>query len=51
MVQMTPEIVDIEKNNLVFIGSSTWWYRPAPPLWTFVKKNDLKKECDFIQYL
>jgi len=40
MVQIKPEVVDMEKYRLVFIGSPIWWYRPAPPLWTFVEKND-----------
>ena len=31
MVQITPEIVDMRKYRLVFIGSPIWWYRPAPP--------------------
>ena len=41
-VQITPEAVDMAKYRLVFIGSPIWWYRPAPPLWTFVAKNDFK---------
>jgi len=39
-VQIKPEMVDMKKYRLVFIGSPIWWYRPAPPLWTFVEKND-----------
>ena len=39
-VQIEPEVVDLEKYYLVFIGSPIWWYRPAPPLWTFVAMND-----------
>ena len=42
MVQITPETVDMRKYQLVFIGSPIWWYRPAPPLWTFAAKNDFK---------
>jgi flavodoxin len=34
----------MEKYRLVFIGSPIWWYRPAPPLWTFVEKNDFKEK-------
>ncbi len=44
MVQISPEIVDMRKYRLVFIGSPIWWYRPAPPLWTFVEKNDFKEK-------
>lgn len=31
--------MDLEKYRLVFLGSPIWWYRPAPPLWTFVGNN------------
>ena len=41
-VRIKPEIVDMDKYRLVFMGSPIWWFRPAPPLWTFVAKNDLK---------
>ncbi len=44
MVQISPEVVDMGKYRLVFIGSPIWWYRPAPPLWTFVEKNDFKEK-------
>ena len=35
-----PMVVDMKDYDLVFIGSPIWWYRPAPPLWTFAKNND-----------
>jgi len=44
MVQISPEIVDMRKYRLIFIGSPIWWYRPAPPLWTFVEKNEFKEK-------
>jgi len=44
MVQISPEVVDMKKYRLVFIGSPIWWYRPAPPLWTFVEKNDFNEK-------
>ena len=44
MVQIEPEVVNLEKYRLVFLGSPIWWYRPAPPLWTFVEKNDFSKK-------
>ncbi len=34
------EYVDMDKYNLVFLGSPIWWYRPAVPLWTFIEKNN-----------
>lgn len=39
-VDIRPEVVDLQRYRLVFLGSPIWWYRPAPPLWTFVEKND-----------
>jgi len=44
MVQISPEVVDMKKYRLVFIGAPIWWYRPAPPLWTFVEKNDFTEK-------
>ena len=40
LAQIEPEVVDLSPYRLVFLGSPIWWYRPAPPLWTFVEKND-----------
>jgi flavodoxin len=37
-----PETIDISNYRLIFLGSPIWWYRPAPPLWTFVEKNDFQ---------
>ncbi len=41
-VDIKPEKVDMEEYNLIFLGSPIWWFRPAPPLWTFVLKNNFK---------
>ena len=41
-VAIKPEKVDMKKYNLIFLGSPIWWFRPAPPLWTFVLKNNFK---------
>ena len=40
LAQIEPEVVDMSQYRLVFLGSPIWWFRPAPPLWTFVEKND-----------
>jgi len=37
---IVPETLDIAPYDLVFLGAPIWWYRPAPPLWTFVESND-----------
>ena len=39
-VDISPAVVDLHRYRLIFLGSPIWWYRPAPPLWTFVEKND-----------
>ena len=38
--EIKPETVDMEKYRLVFLGAPIWWFRPAPPLLTFVSKSD-----------
>ena len=37
-----PARVELGKYKLVFLGSPIWFYRPSPPLWTFVKGNDFR---------
>jgi len=37
---INPKIVNMDKYRLIFLGSPIWWYRPTPPLWTFVEKNN-----------
>ena len=32
--------VDLSRYDLVFLCSPTWWFRPAPPLWSFVENHD-----------
>jgi len=44
IVSISPENIDMRKYRLVFVGSPIWWFRPAPPLWTFVEKNDFKEK-------
>jgi len=38
-VNISPAVVDLHKYRLIFLGSPIWWYRPAPPLWTFVNRT------------
>ncbi len=40
LAKIEPETVDMDKYRLVFLGAPIWWFRPAPPLWTFMDKND-----------
>ena len=35
-----PQTVPMGHYRLVFLGAPVWWYRPAPPLWTFTDKSD-----------
>jgi len=37
-----PETIDISKYNLIILGSPIWYFRPAPPLWTFVEKYNFQ---------
>ena len=40
LAEIEPKTIDMEKYRLVFLGAPIWWFRPAPPLWTFVDKSD-----------
>ncbi len=40
LTEIKPDTVDMREYRLVFLGSPIWWFRPAPPLLTFVEKND-----------
>jgi flavodoxin len=32
--------VVLSQYDLIFLCSPTWWFRPAPPLWSFVESHD-----------
>jgi flavodoxin len=40
--RITTDTFDFKKYRLIFVGSPIWWYRPAPPLWTFVQNNNFE---------
>jgi len=40
--------VDLNNYDLIFLCSPTWWYRPAPPLWSFVENHDFKGKPVFL---
>lgn len=37
--RIRPERLDLRGYDLIFLGSPIWWYRPPPPLWAFVGRN------------
>ncbi|MBU8932498.1 MAG: hypothetical protein KOO62_00685 [candidate division Zixibacteria bacterium] len=37
---INPETIDMSSYDLIFLGSPIWLFRPAPPIWTFVRNND-----------
>ncbi|MCK5720306.1 MAG: hypothetical protein KAH84_10220 [Thiomargarita sp.] len=37
-----PETVDMSNYDLIFLGSPIWLFRPSPPIWTFVEKNQFQ---------
>ncbi len=45
-IEHTP--VDLGQYDLVFLCAPTWWFRPAPPLWTFVEKHNFKGSAVFL---
>ncbi len=40
--------VDLSKYDLIFLCSPTWWFRPAPPLWSFVENHDFAGKPVFL---
>ena len=32
---------DLAPYDWIFLGSPIWWYRPSPPLWSYLKASDL----------
>ncbi len=39
---ISPATIDMTPYRLIFIGSPIWLFRPAPPLWTFVRNTDFQ---------
>lgn len=42
------EPVNLSHYDLIFLCSPTWWFRPAPPLWSFVENHDLAGKSVFL---
>jgi flavodoxin len=36
---ITPEAIDLQAYESIYLGSPIWLYSPAPPIWKFVEKN------------
>lgn len=36
---ITPQTVDLDAFDTVYLGSPVWLYSPAPPIWSFVTHN------------
>lgn len=39
--EIVPEIIDLSGYRRVYLGAPIWLYSPAPPIWQFVRYNDL----------
>ena len=37
--EISPTSIDLQQYELILVGSPIWLFRPAPPLWTFVRNN------------
>ncbi len=42
------DAVDLSRYDLIFLCSPTWWFRPAPPLWSFVRNHDFAGKPAFL---
>lgn len=40
--------VDLSRYGLIVLCSPTWWFRPAPPLWSFVEAHDFAGKPVFL---
>jgi flavodoxin len=40
--------VDLSTYDLIFLCSPIWWFRPAPPLWSFVENHDFAGKPVFL---
>lgn len=39
VASITPEQLDLQQYDTVYLGSPIWLYSPAPPIWQFAKSN------------
>ncbi|MCK5312166.1 MAG: hypothetical protein KAJ62_08650 [Desulfobacteraceae bacterium] len=40
--------IDLSRYDLILLCSPTWWFRPAPPLWSFVENHDFAGKSVFL---
>jgi len=40
--------VKLSGYDLILLCSPTWWFRPAPPLWSFVENHDFARKPVFL---
>ena len=40
--------IDLSRYDLILLCSPTWWFRPAPPLWSFVENHDFAGKSIFL---
>ncbi len=40
--------IDLHRYDLIFLCSPTWWFRPAPPMWSFVENHDFAGKSVFL---
>ena len=45
---ITHEPIDLNKYEVIFLCSPTWWYRPAVPLFSFVENHDFADKSVFL---
>jgi len=36
-----PRTIDLSRYSTIYVGSPIWLYSPAPPVWQFIRSNDL----------
>ncbi len=45
---ITHNKVNVDDYDLIVLCSPTWWFRPAPPLWSFVENHDFAGKPVFL---
>jgi flavodoxin len=48
MTDIQHKAVDLSQYELIVLCSPTWWFRPAPPLWSFVENHNFSGKKVFL---